>query len=79
MKYSNSAASLSIAAALSACSTVNSTLAERREVVEMHYVFDIETKIDTAAIAKATSDGLAYIEGKPALSPLPAVDQLSAK
>lgn len=58
MKQLNSVAILSIAAALSACSAVNSTLAERREVVEMYHVFDIKTKADTATIAKATSDGL---------------------
>ncbi|MYM71634.1 hypothetical protein GTP56_05415 [Duganella sp. FT134W] len=58
MKHINSVAILSIAAALSACSSVNSTLAERREVVEMYHVFDIKTKADTATIAKATSDGL---------------------
>jgi hypothetical protein len=58
---------------------VNATLAERREAAKMYHVFDIKTKIDTAAIANATSDGLAYIEGQPALSHLAAVDQLNAK
>lgn len=58
MKHMKSVTIISIAAALSACSTVNSTLAERREVVEMYHVFDIKTKADTATIAKATSDGL---------------------
>lgn len=58
MKHLNSIAVLATGIALSACSAVNTTLAERREVVEMYHVFDIKTKIDTATIAKATSDGL---------------------
>jgi hypothetical protein len=47
------------AIALSACSTVNSTLAERSESVEIYHIYDVKTSVDTATIAKAASDGLA--------------------
>jgi hypothetical protein len=47
------------ALALSACSAVNSTLAERNESVEIYHIYDVKTNVDTATIARAASDGLA--------------------
>ena len=47
------------AIALTACSAVNSTLAERSEAIEMYHIYDVKTNADTATIARAASDGLA--------------------
>lgn len=50
---------LATAITLSACSAVNSTLAERSDAVEIYHIYDIKTSVDTATIAKAAADGLA--------------------
>ena len=46
------------ALALTACGTTNSYMAQRHTTVEMYHIFDIQTKADTATVAKAASDGL---------------------
>jgi len=52
------AALLPVIAALSACGSTNSYLANRKTTVEMYHIFDIKTSVSTAVVAKAAADGL---------------------
>lgn len=49
---------LPVVAALSACGSTNSYLANRTTNVEMYHIFDIKTSVSTAVIAKAATEGL---------------------
>lgn len=46
-------------AVLSGCGSLNSTLADRREVVEIYHVWDIKTSAGPDQFIKATADGIA--------------------
>lgn len=48
-----------IAAALSGCNTVNQSLANRQEVVEIYHIFDFKTQADVATVSRAAANGLA--------------------
>lgn len=48
---------------LSGCGGLNAVLAERRESVEMYYIFDVKTKLSSAQIGQSTVDGLARNTG----------------
>ena len=46
-------------ALLSGCNTVNQSLANRQEVVEIYHVFDFKTQADIATVSRAAANGLA--------------------
>ena len=46
-------------ALLSGCNTVNQSLANRQEVVEIYHVFDFKTQADVATVSRAAANGLA--------------------
>lgn len=46
-------------ALLSGCNTVNQSLANRQEVVEIYHVFDFKTQSDVATVSRAAANGLA--------------------
>ena len=48
-----------ITAALSGCNTVNQSLANRQEVVEIYHIFDFKTQSDVATVSRAAANGLA--------------------
>lgn len=48
-----------ITAALSGCNTVNQSLANRQEVVEIYHIFDFKTQADVATVSRAAANGLA--------------------
>lgn len=47
------------AAALTGCNSLNQTLANRHETVEMYHIYDIKTPADTKTLAKAVANGIA--------------------
>lgn len=48
-----------IVGALSGCNTVNQSLANRQEVVEIYHIFDFKTQADVATVSRAAANGLA--------------------
>lgn len=48
-----------VTAALSGCNTVNQSLANRQEVVEIYHIFDFKTQADVATVSRAAANGLA--------------------
>jgi hypothetical protein len=50
-------------AALAGCGSLNSTLAERQEVIEIYHVWDAKTPVDPDRMIKATADGIARNTG----------------
>lgn len=58
-KFASIIAFISVAIAMTGCSTGNAYLANRNTTIEMYHIFDIKTKADTAKIIKAAGDGLA--------------------
>ncbi len=44
---------------LSGCNTVNQSLANRQEVVEIYHIFDFKTQADVATVSRAAANGLA--------------------
>jgi hypothetical protein len=50
---------IAAAAALTGCNSLNQSLANRLETVEMYHIYDIQTTADTKALAKAIANGIA--------------------
>ncbi|MDN2702037.1 hypothetical protein O0881_08530 [Janthinobacterium sp. SUN100] len=48
-----------VTAALSGCNSVNQSLANRQEVVEIYHIFDFKTQADVATVSRAAANGLA--------------------
>ena len=50
---------VAVIALLSGCNTVNQSLANRQEVVEIYHIFDFKTQADVATVSRAAANGLA--------------------
>lgn len=48
-----------VTTAFSGCNSVNQTLANRQEVVEIYHIFDFKTQADVATVSRAAANGLA--------------------
>ncbi|MGX9784457.1 hypothetical protein [Janthinobacterium lividum] len=50
---------VAVIALLTGCNTVNQSLANRQEVVEIYHIFDFKTQADVATVSRAAANGLA--------------------